>query len=671
MTAGKLGSVKPAATTNTFLYRCPINSAASTVLNVVNQAGSSATYRAALRDYDQVLTLDSANYSFRKGNIASSYVVSLIPGVSKSSLTAGNIVATVDGSAVFRYLDVYVDASIKSYSTKVTPVGTVNLAAAPTGGNIVAGDTVTGAKGFTATVLTYSQTFAGFTASIPSVTAGATSIYFANTDTIATSDLAVAYTDIGAGQFTYEVMTVGAINTTTNAVAVTRAQLSTLASSILPGSRYRNLRPTATTSTLAAGIADTDTTIVVADASAFAIGNYLRIGNELLAIQAINNNDITVLRAEFGTTAAAANGGDTVTYVTDEGFGILQYFDSAEAISVGAVTADLSAYSTTNNPFAPTVSFVFDTDADGIFEDPAGLTLDIGRTYRLYQTDSSNSTHTIRFREVGSVDEYTTGVTIIGTAGTAGAYTEIVVSSLTATTLEAYSDADDTISISVNIDTDPIYTKAYVYDVDGSLAIGQSFSTQTGTNEIGAVYPGPYGYIYDFAGTDLKVSLGLNSMVWDEYTTTISASQGDTDITVGDSSNLIPGMSISGTGIAAGSRVSEIVDGTTITIDLAATGAVSGTGTFSYMFYDSPRVLGSSRLNATVSSLTALADVNVEDYLYYDQTIAANTTDKNTGIVVGPGQSVVVYSSTANVNFVLNGFEDSTSDFTVNQYNRV
>jgi hypothetical protein len=671
MTAGKLGSVKPAATTNTFLYRCPITSAASTVLNVVEQGGSAATYRAALRDYDQILTLDSANYQFRRGNIASSYVISLIPGVSKSSLTAGDIVASVSGESVFRYLDVYVDASIKNISTKVACVGTTTLGSAPTGGNIVAGNTITGEKGLTASVLTYSTTFAGFTASIPKVTAAATGIYFANTDTLVANDFAVVYEDMGAGQFTYEVMRATSINTTTNIVTVQRAQLSTLAAPIMPGTRYRNLRPTATTTTLAAGIADTDLAIVVADASAFTIGNYLRIGNELLGIQAINGNDITVLRAEFGTTAAAANGGDTVTYVTDEGFGILQYFDSEEVITVGAVSATLQAYSTTGNPFGPEERFIFDTDVDGIYEDPADLTLDIGRTYRFLQSDASNLTHTIRFREVGSTDEYTTGVTVIGTAGSAGAYTEIVISSLTATTLEIYSDIDDTISLGVSIDADPIYSKIYVYDVDGTLATGQSFSTQTGTNEIDEVYPGPYGYIHGWVGTSLKVSLGRNSTAYAQYTTTISASSGATDITVGSSTNLIPGMSISGTGIAAGSRIAQIVDATTITIDLAATGAVSGTGTFKHMFYDSPRLLGSSRSNVTVSSFTALTDVNAEDYLYYGSAVGANSTVKNSGIVVGPGQSVVVYASTADVSFSINGFEDSTSDFVINQYNRV
>ena len=63
MTAGRLAASKPGATTNTVLYRTPIDKSASSVLNVCNQSGSGVTYRAALRDYEQVLHLDGLNTS--------------------------------------------------------------------------------------------------------------------------------------------------------------------------------------------------------------------------------------------------------------------------------------------------------------------------------------------------------------------------------------------------------------------------------------------------------------------------------------------------------------------------------------------------------------------------------------------------------------------------------
>ena len=54
-----------------------------------------------------------------------------------------------------------------------------------------------------------------------------------------------------------------------------------------------------------------------------------------------------------------------------------------------------------------------------------------------------------------------------------------------------------------------------------------------------------------------------------------------------------------------------------------------------------------------------------EDYLYYDNAIAANDTEKNSGIVVGPGQNLLVYSSAADLSYVVNGFESPSDDLTV------
>ena len=54
-----------------------------------------------------------------------------------------------------------------------------------------------------------------------------------------------------------------------------------------------------------------------------------------------------------------------------------------------------------------------------------------------------------------------------------------------------------------------------------------------------------------------------------------------------------------------------------------------------------------------------------EDYFYYDNAIAANETEKNSGIVVGPGQNLLVYSSAADLSYVVNGFESPSGDLEV------
>jgi hypothetical protein len=71
---------------------------------------------------------------------------------------------------------------------------------------------------------------------------------------------------------------------------------------------------------------------------------------------------------------------------------------------------------------------------DGI-ESPF-LTLTPGRTYKFDQSDSSNNSHPLRFYlEANKTTQYSTNVTTNGTAGQAGAYTQIVVTDTTPTVL--------------------------------------------------------------------------------------------------------------------------------------------------------------------------------------------------------------------------------------------
>lgn len=59
-----------------------------------------------------------------------------------------------------------------------------------------------------------------------------------------------------------------------------------------------------------------------------------------------------------------------------------------------------------------------------------------GKTYRFTQEDPSNRTHQLLFyTDAGRANQYTTNVTTVGTAGSIGAYTEIVVTDATPVTL--------------------------------------------------------------------------------------------------------------------------------------------------------------------------------------------------------------------------------------------
>ena len=169
-----------------------------------------------------------------------------------------------------------------------------------------------------------------------------------------------------------------------------------------------------------------------------------------------DNNTLRVVTGstidQYGVKATVVNSLNKYEiYHPGSGFNIAQFVDVTQSQDPEYNSGDLIAI--TSIPSATfigkTVTVATGTNAygtgnkfyiDGLSGASPDLDLVEERTYRLDQSDSSNSFHPIKFSETangthGTGTEYTTGVTYVGTPGTEGAYTQIV---LTANTPALY-----------------------------------------------------------------------------------------------------------------------------------------------------------------------------------------------------------------------------------------
>ncbi len=721
MTAGRLAASKPGATTNTVLYKCPITLSGSTVLNVCNQSGGALSYRAALRDYDQVLHLDGLNtseYKFAKGNPISAYKITLNPGFQDSDAIPGTTFTTTNG-ATATILDVFKPTSDVNYYVQTKSVGATALGEDSLAGTLQNGETLTGAtSGFTAIFRGMNGT-SGIFAQYTDTGAAATSVQISRTTGLADG----MYLSIGTDPSTFvggEVATinVAGINTTTNALTITRAQLGTTGAAIPAGSAVNAWSASATVTTIAEGATYVagDTTLTVANSTGFTSGGIIQVDNELLQISEVNGNDLTVVRGRVGTADVDHNDGVNVTLLTNNGTYLLNYWSESEQITGAASNAtatmgfDPSTAQVIANRYVFSLTGVAATD-HFVPQGLSSITFNVGRTYKFDLVDASNNNHPLKFSADdaegtnGSGTEYTAGVSKVGTAGTAGAYTSIEITADTPASVFLYADgtpAGSTTGVgqSIQIVDNPTYTDVYIYDVKGeTLVAADTFTIADVTQTIqpSGVTVGPFGYVQDFDASlcHLKVTVGVgsqnfanNDAFYDSPTlnngtrtlTTVrtgkalslgSPSAADASRTAGTYTNISPNSS-GGSGDLATTKVTVVVDGSgaaTVTLLNGGYGhAASDTLTI-----NDAQLGGGGAANLTIDVSTISTGIHTdatgiysdEDYFFYGSSIAANTTDKNTSIIVGPGQNLLVYSSAGDISYVLNGFETTSDDYEV------
>jgi len=721
MTAGRLAASKPAATTNTELYRVDIESTASTVLTVANQSGSAATYRAALRDYDQILTLDGdwpSQYKFRKGNPISSYKLKIAPGITFADAIPGTVIESINGANA-KLLDVYKDTATINRYVQVAKVYPIEVLPDNLIGIYQLGETITGAfSGVTGTLRAFDSVTGFLYLTTADVSNSATTVNVSRNTGLADNTLLfVSESPIATGTEIIQIDPSG-INTANNELTVTRGVYGTTASAIPAGTYVKSFIDSATTTTINEGatFAAADVTLTVTDATGFLEGSFIRINNEILAVSAVAGNDLTVERGQYGTSAVDHTDGGTITQLTDSGDYYLNWFTEAESVAGGtsSATIDLN-FSQGSNDIENVDRFILSQDdIAGPYVLPlegdtvAGI--DNERTYRYDQSDVSNTGHPFRLSEEQDGTqgltgvEYTTGVTKGGTAGTDG-YLEIEVTEATALNLYAYAEpavantADDNAGYGYSIATSltPAYEEIYIYQLrDEAFAAADQFTLggTTYTIQASGVTSGSWGYVHDFdeARNVLKISLdgasaafAVGDQFYDTPTLT-NANRLMTEVVTGkilaidtvsaaDPSRSTGTYTVSPTGgSGTGCSVSIVVDGSgaaTVTLlnggknyvdgeTLTATDAVLGGGGAANLTFAVDGIGTGDQAGATASTYT-----NAEDYISYDVSVAANQYDKITGIVVGPGQNLLVYSSAADLSYGVSGFETASEDYTV------
>ena len=720
MTAGRLAASNPSATTNTLLYRSVIDQTASTVLTATNISGSGVTYRAALRNYDQILKLDGdepSNLIFNKGNPVSTYKLKITPGISFAAASPNAELNSQSGSRA-KLLDVYKDTATINRYVKVEKIANFEGDSQTLIGTFQNGETITGAVStFTATLKQFEATTGLIYANIADVAQGATSVKVSRNTGLAEGTKLMLSEDATATGTEVITIDTGGIDVNNNTLTVTRGVYGTTASPI-PGGQYaKSFIDSATASTINEGATFTaaDVTLTLTDATGFLEGSFIRIGNEILSVTTVAGNDLTVVRGQYGTSAVDHTDGSAVTQMTDAGDYYLNFFTESEGLQGGTSNATISSNVTQgSNSITNQDRFtIAEGSIGGVYEYLTLSNHNNERTYRYDQSDSSNTGHPFRLSEQADGTqtltgaEYTTGVTKVGTAGQAGAYLDITITSGTPLSLYSYAepavantaDANANYGFQIGTTLTPDYEEIYIYDVAGEpWAAAQAFEIggTTYTVQAGGVTVGKYGYVHEWNPTlnELKISLGVGSSAFAtgdqlyDTPTLVDANRTMAEVVAGKV------LAIDTVGAANASRTAGTYSGLSPTggsgsglkVDIvvaASTGAATVTlvnGGKNYADGETLTVTDANLGGGGAPNLTFATDgigagdgigatsttyVKTEDYIHYGKAIAANASDRTTGIVVGPGQNLIVWASDTNIAFQVQGFESVSEDYTV------
>ena len=654
---------------------------------------------------------------FNKGNPVSTYKLKITPGISFAAASPNAELNSQSGSRA-KLLDVYKDTSTINRYVKVEKIANFEGDSQTLIGTFQNGETITGAVStFTATLKQFEATTGLIYANIADVASNATSVKVSRNTGLAEGTKLMLSTDPTVTGTEVVTIDAGGIDVSTNSLTITRSVYGTTASAIPGGQYVKSFIDSATTSTINEGATFTaaDVTLTLTDATGFLEGSFIRIGNEIMSVTTVAGNDLTIVRGQYGTSAVDHNDGSAVTQMTDSGDYYLNFFTESEGLQGGTSNATISSNVTQgSNSITNADRFtIAEGSIGGVYEYVTLANHNNERTYRYDQSDSSNATHPFRLSEQADGTqtltgaEYTTGVTKAGTAGQAGAYLEITITSGTPLSLYSYAepavantaDANANYGFQIGTTLTPDYEEIYIYDVAGEpWAAAQAFEIggTTYTVQASGVTVGKYGYVHewDTAQNELKISLGVGSAAFAvgdqlyDTPTLVDANRTMAEVVSGKV------LAIDTVGAANASRTAGTYSGLSPTggsgsglkVDIvvaASTGAATVTlvnGGKNYADGETLTVTDANLGGGGAPNLTFATDgigagdgigatsttyVKTEDYIHYGKAIAANSSDRTTGIVVGPGQNLVVWASDTNIAFQVQGFESVSEDYTV------
>ena len=285
---------------------------------------------------------------------------------------------------------------------------------------------------------------------------------------------------------------------------------------------------------------------------------------------------------------------------------------------------------------------------DGTFSPT--LELIPGNTYKFDQSDSSNGSHPLAFfYDSGKTASYSTGVTTNGTAGSSGAYTQIVVSDTTPTVLHYQCTSHGLMGNQVVVatrnltgfDTGDLSEGSNLYYTDARVDSHLNQSNPTS------------GYVLSWGGTDyawVAQSGGGSSAFTGLSDTPASLSgQGNKFVKVAASGNTLEFVSDPGylTSITSSDIGANLIDNTHI--DFGTTGNKVNTGDLpegTNLYYTDARV--DSHLNQSNPTSGYVLSWSGSDYAWVAQSGGGGSQNVFSTIAVTgtSGQSDVVADST-------------------------